>query len=264
MTMTDHESQETAQGAGEGPESSQMMDNVQQTASIEEAATQVLPAHEGEFGGQEEPVELGDESEQTVDYGNKSAAMQAPSTPQDAPTAQADSAEVEQAADGAESADAAGAGAAEPTDPTQAIPEGAQGESGENADSWSQGASGPAFGGQPTWQSGPSGAPPTYISTPPSEYMRPPATPQVRRPTGPNAPTIVFGLLIGLVGLACLAAGLFFSWYDGVGVSFNVGLIMTVLCGGLGGFLLLAGLVWGLVSWIKGRDDDERHAEFRG
>lgn len=72
-----------------------------------------------------------------------------------------------------------------------------------------------------SWRASSGNVPPTYVSTPPYVYAR--SQPQVveERPTGPSAATIVFGLLLALVGLACLSGGIFFSWYDWVGVSVN-------------------------------------------
>ncbi|RBP99774.1 hypothetical protein [Bifidobacterium xylocopae] len=97
------------------------------------------------------------------------------------------------------------------------------------------------------WRSGSAGGPPTYVSTPPpyeAAYFRQPV--QLVRPSGPNAPTIIFGLFLAVIGLASLLAGIFFGWFD-----FDAGLFATVCCGVLGAFLLLAGLVWGLVSWMN-------------
>ncbi|AKV55585.1 hypothetical protein BACT_1180 [Bifidobacterium actinocoloniiforme DSM 22766] len=106
---------------------------------------------------------------------------------------------------------------------------------------------------QASWRQGPTGEPPTYVSTPPYAYAQPQQPVQWVMPTGPNAATIIFGLLLAVVGVFCLVSGACFSWYGMVGLHFTAETVLMMMCAVLGGFFLLAGLVWGLVSWTKGR-----------
>lgn len=117
----------------------------------------------------------------------------------------------------------------------------------------------PLYSTAPPTQTAAGGAPtaPAYVQVPvEARHERP-----VIRKTGPSAATIVLGVLLVLVGAMVLAFGIGFPMTALPGLGADPRAIVAIVCGIVGGVLIVVAIIWAVVRIIgsmRHKEDEPR------
>ena len=117
----------------------------------------------------------------------------------------------------------------------------------------------PLYSTAPPSQTAAGGVPtaPAYVQVP----VETPNERPVIRKTGPSAATIVFGVLLILIGAAALGLGIGFPTTVLSGFGADPRAVVAIVCGIIGGLLILVSVIWAvarIVGSMRHKDDAPR------